>query len=213
MKVAVLVAVAIVAFAAIGSAQIRPSCSMPQLWEARVISFDPNERVYHNHTSEYRAFARYSYDGVYQRKRIFEEARFGSSPSQRFDILELYSIKKAYVTNLGTRQCLIYDIRHPFIAHDIPANATFEGYETLGAYPDYVTLTQWVLPNATRGDVTGTRYLTYTSQGCVPVRDDYFSNATGFTYTEFSDVTVGLHDPNIFNPPTGCKPAPPPPAY
>jgi hypothetical protein len=51
-------------------------------------------------------------------------------------------VLQAYVTNLGTRECKIYDITRPFISHEIPADAQFEGYETIGAYPDYVTLTQ-----------------------------------------------------------------------
>merc|ERR1711964_310048 len=50
------------------------------------------------------------------------------------------------------------------------------------------------------------RFQTFT-QDCVPVRDDRFSNATGFHYEEFSDVTLGFHDPNIFIPPTGCQSA------
>jgi hypothetical protein len=71
-----------------------------------------------------------------------EEYIHDSDPAERFDILELYSTKQAFVTNLGTRECKIYQITRPFIAHDIPANAQFEGYETIGAYPDYVTLSQ-----------------------------------------------------------------------
>ena len=59
------------------------------------------------------------------------------------------SSMQAYVTNLGTQQCLIYPIRSAFPSHDIPANASFEGYETLGSYPDYLTLTQWVQSNVT----------------------------------------------------------------
>ena len=35
----------------------------------------------------------------------------------------------------------------------------------------------------------GNRWLTYTSTGCVPVRDDYFSNATGFTCTSALNAT------------------------
>ena len=87
---------------ALASAQVRPLCSMPQVWEARRIEFDPNERVYHNHTSDFRSFARYAYDGTFQRKRIYEEVRFGTTPDQRFDILELHSVKLLYVTNIGT---------------------------------------------------------------------------------------------------------------
>ena len=40
------------------------------------------------------------------------------------------------------------------------------------------------------------------------MRDDKFSNNTGFHYEEFSDVTIGISDPNMFTPPTGCKAGP-----
>ncbi|OZA43274.1 MAG: hypothetical protein B7X84_03595 [Alphaproteobacteria bacterium 17-39-52] len=120
---------------------------------------------------------------------------------------------QAYVTDIDSRTCYYYPINWPFVAHDIPADAVFEGYESIGSYPDYVTLSQWIIANASSPSGVGHRYMTFTSQGCVPVRDDFFNNATGFSYMEFSDVTLGLHDPNIFVPPTGCKPAPPPPKF
>jgi hypothetical protein len=58
-------------------------------------------------------------------------------------------VHQAYVTNLGTKQCKIYTITRPWHGLDIPNNATFEGFETLGAYPDFVTLSQWIITNAT----------------------------------------------------------------
>lgn len=66
-----IVIAGVIALVALAAAQIRPSCSMPQLFESRIIAFDPNDRVYHNHSSDYRIFGRYSYDGIYQRRRIF----------------------------------------------------------------------------------------------------------------------------------------------
>lgn len=207
VRIALCLAV-VLAAVLLSEAQIKPLCNMPQVFEGRVISFDPNQRSYHNRTSAFRAHARLSYDGQYKRRRIFEEYVTGTSPEQRFDILELYQVKKAYVTNLGTRKCTIHDITFDWHPLDIPTNATFEGFETLGSYPDSVTLSQWFVGNATgpRGS-KGVRYKTFTTVGCVPVRSDFMSNATGFTYEEFSDVTLGLHDPNIFIPPTGCTPA------
>jgi len=33
-----------------------------------------------------------------------------------------------------------------------------------------------------------------------------FSNDTGFHFEEFTDLTIGFHDPNVFVPPSGCTP-------
>ena len=33
---------------------------MPEQWEARITAFDPNGRVYHNRTSEYRVYGKAS---------------------------------------------------------------------------------------------------------------------------------------------------------
>ncbi len=95
---------------------------MPQVWEGRRIAFDPNERVYHNHSSEFRVFSRYSYDGINLRKRIFvsswpfsirvfkyfqEEVQFGSTPADRFDILELHA-RGVVCTQVLCIECYLY---------------------------------------------------------------------------------------------------------
>jgi len=168
--------------------------------------FDPNQRNYHNHTSEYRIYGRYSYDGIGQRKRIIEYASFGDQAGERLDIIELYNIKKAYVTNIDTKECTIYDIEHPFGSHDIPASAIFQGYEIIGSYPDQLTLSQWFNPTDSFMGINGTQYLTFTEATCIPVRDDRFNDQTGFHYQEFSNVVLGFSDPNVFIPPSNCKP-------
>ena len=62
----------------------RPTHSdMPEQWEARRTAFDPNHRPYHNHTSDYRIYGRYSYDGVNLRKAHFDYASFGDEPTER----------------------------------------------------------------------------------------------------------------------------------
>eukprot|EP00051_Salpingoeca_urceolata_P032452 m.15813 g.15813 ORF g.15813 m.15813 type:complete len:241 (+) comp5095_c0_seq1:78-800(+) len=193
---------ALVAVAA-GLAIPQPKCHMPQQWEARVVRFDPNRRYYHNHTSEYRAYGRYAYDGDQQRKAWVEDLEYGNEHTEvRLSVLELFSEKKAYVTDLKTQECKIYPLEnadwHP---HDIPENATFHGFENIGGPADYVSLQQWHVHPDRHG---GFAYKTYTQQ-CVPVRSDHFNNATGFHFEEFSDVTIGIHDPSIWFPPTNCK--------
>lgn len=93
-------------------------------------ALSPNpQRSYHNHTSQYRVYSRYAYDGDNLRKHSFEYASFGDNPDERLEILELFKERKAYVTNLQTRACKVYNIpsSDSFLRHDIPDSAAFEG--------------------------------------------------------------------------------------
>merc|ERR1711990_177909 len=161
---------ALVALAAAGGMR----CKMPQQWEARRVSFDPNERYYHNHTSEYYDIGRYSYDGEGMRKRLLMDATFGNNPDIHLLILELYHEKNAYVLDLDTKKCKKFKITWEWHAHDIPLHAHFLGYETLGTWPSQLELAQF------RSELDGMfQFQTFTKDGCVPVRDDVYSNATG----------------------------------
>ncbi len=53
-------------------------------------------------------FGSYAYDGINDRKFTVEYASVGDQPGERLAILELYSTKRAYVTNLQTQKCLYY---------------------------------------------------------------------------------------------------------
>jgi len=204
MRAAVLALAVVALFAATAAAQT--PCKMPQLWSASRFEFDPNQRRYHNHTSEFRIAGKYAYDGVNERKWMRDEVRTGDDPQQEyFEILEIHQEKKAYVTDLRTKDCKIYTITEPFHRHDIHDGARFEGYEIYGSYPDSLTLSQWFTPNATYRGTSANFYQTFTDK-CVPVRDDKFGDAFGFTYEEFSDVSIGAN-PNIWIPPSNCKPS------
>jgi hypothetical protein len=192
--------------AAVIAVAVAQRCNIPPQWEARLVAFDPNERRYHNHTSNYNIYAHYVYDQVNARKFRVEEASFGDSGFRRLAILELYQTRRAYVTDLQTRDCTIYNINEPFFSHEIPANAEFYGYEYLGSSPYAIELSTWGA-DVTYAGQTGRWYGTYTTDNCVPVRSDIFFNTTGFHFEEFTNVVLGIGDPNVFIPPAGCRPA------
>ncbi|EGD74288.1 hypothetical protein PTSG_06297 [Salpingoeca rosetta] len=203
MKVAVvLAALALLGCTALASAQQK--CKMPQQWEARSTRFDPNRRPYHQHSSEYRTWGRYAYDGVNKRKWMLDMVVRGDIDHKRFMVLELYEEQEAYVTDLDTQECRVYNLTIPFHRHDINDDAEFIGYEILGSGEDSIQLSQWFTPNATYHGERSTDYQTFTMD-CVPVRDDHYAAATGFHYEEFSDVTIGISDPNVFIPNPACK--------
>ena len=72
-------------------------------------------------------YARYTYDGIGERKHIFELASFGDQPEERLEILELAKLGKVYVTNIDSRKCYVFNMNRPFHRHDIPTGASFEG--------------------------------------------------------------------------------------
>eukprot|EP00051_Salpingoeca_urceolata_P026307 m.476825 g.476825 ORF g.476825 m.476825 type:complete len:205 (+) comp20664_c0_seq1:63-677(+) len=199
------VALAVLALVAVAAAQIPARCSIAKQFEARQVKFDPNRRSYHNHTSEYQIFGRYSYDELNKRKFHHEEGQFGSDPAfHELYILELYNENKMYVTDVRSRECKVYSIDRPWYSHQISEHAKFRGYEIIGSGTESVELSQWVDETPIFGH-NNTRYQTFTVKGCAPVRDDHHNKETGFHYEEFSDVTLGFHDPNIWIPPTGCQ--------
>ncbi|EDQ91724.1 uncharacterized protein MONBRDRAFT_35848 [Monosiga brevicollis MX1] len=203
MKGLALVALALACLACANAQR----CDMPQEFEARVVRFDPDRRYYHNHTSQYRSYGAYAYDGVELRIWRREDITVGDSATDRVEVLELYKSQKAYVTNLTTGKCTSYNINFPFRHHDINPNARFVGYETLGNSEDSITLSQWVAVNQTyHGEPGAHVYQTFT-QECVPVRDDVMVPDSGFHYEEFTDVTLGVQDPNIWIPPADCHSA------
>lgn len=86
--------------------------------------------------------------------------------------------------------------------------ANFTGYETYGNGASALTLSQWGTSNYTYRGTSCNRYQTFTDH-CVPVRDDKYTPGTGgfgFVYEEFSNVVLGIINPNVFIPPPNCKP-------
>eukprot|EP00043_Microstomoeca_roanoka_P029539 m.22209 g.22209 ORF g.22209 m.22209 type:complete len:208 (-) comp9268_c0_seq1:208-831(-) len=203
MKAMLIAIFSAVVLAVCVSAQSR--CEMPQEWEARTVRFDPNRRPYLNHSSDYRTWGRYAYDGIDLRKWMLDEVVLGGGDNpKRYMVLELYREQQVYVTDLSNYECKIYDLTHRFHRHDINPNATFIGNEILGFGQDQILLSQWFANDTTYHGEPSTDYQTFT-MNCVPVRDDHYTEETGFHYEEFSDVTLGISDPNIWIPSPSCK--------
>jgi len=148
------------------------------------------------------------YDGIQARKWHRDQIQTGDDPRrQYFEVLELSAAKKLYVTELRSRSCTIYNTDGTFYRHDIDPRANFTGYEYIGSSPAALELSQWETRNFPFRDTIAHRYQTFTTSQCVPVRDDKYAQAFGFMYEEFSNVVLGIGDPNIFIPNPNCKPA------
>jgi hypothetical protein len=166
------------------------------------VSFDPNHRVYHNRSSDYYVHAHFFYDEELQAKRSIEFAEVANEAPVLFDILELFGEKVGYAINIREKTCKKFDIDYPFVPNTPPKFANFSGYATIGSSGiDGVDLAQYEARDEERGVAL---YQTYTARDCIPVRNDFISDDTGFHYEQHSDVTLGV-DVNVFEPPADCK--------
>jgi hypothetical protein len=173
-----------------------------QAWISNIVAFDPNHREFHNHTSDYFVHAHFFYDETIQAKRSIENAVVGDEKPALYDILELFTTKKAYVVDVATKTCKTYDIKYPFIPDTPPKFANFTGISTIGtAGIDGIDLNQYEAHDEEHGVAL---YQTYTSRDCLPVRNDHFSEDTGFHYEQHSDVNLKV-DPTVFAVPAVCS--------
>lgn len=155
-----------------------------QAWSSTIVEFDPNHREFRNHTSEYFVRGHHFYDETIQAKRVIDTGVIGNDQPQLFDILELFTTKKAYVIDLAAKTCKAFDINYPFIPATPPAFANFTGLTTIGtAGVDGLDLNQYEAHDAEHG---ASLYQTYTAKDCLPVRNDRFDEATGFHYEQHS---------------------------
>jgi len=168
-----------------------------------VVSFDPNHRVYRNESSDYYVHAHLAYDEELQAKRSIEYAAVANDKPQLLDILELFGEKRAYVVDIRAKTCKAYEIDYPFVPSTPPRFANFTGYATIGtAGIDGVDLAQYEARDEKRGVAL---YQSVTARDCIPVRNDFFSEDTGFHYEQHTDVVLGIPDRTIFDVPEVCR--------
>merc|ERR1719456_1018806 len=161
MQISTTVAIALTLFIAVQSAPVSiPSrCNVPSQWEARRVAFDPNERRFHNHSSEYHVMGRYAYDAKNQRKARVDDGEWAHETQGVYFVLELHEEKVWFVENIKTKECECGPITWPFHSHSVPEAAKFVGYEIIGSGSDSLELSQWVWD-----DDMGHHYMTVTKE-------------------------------------------------
>lgn len=151
------------------------------------MAFDPNQRVYHNRSSDYFVHAHFFYDETRQATRTIEFAEVGNEAPMLLDVLQIFADKTAYVTDIRSKACKKFPIDFPFRPSTPPAFANFSGLTTIGtAGIDGIDLSQYEARDEKRGEVY---YQTVTARDCIPVRNDFFSEETGFHYEQHSVST------------------------
>ncbi|XP_033127891.1 mammalian ependymin-related protein 1-like isoform X2 [Anneissia japonica] len=155
-----------------------------------------------NMEREYEVRAKMSYDARNLRKRYVDEVFINGDKRDYYDVLYLHNVGKEYRLNFQTKVCEVLPISREFRPIGIPLNGTFYGEATIGSKAEHG---EGVNVQAWGGDAEFGRYIgVWTLTGCLPVREGYYSNQTGFINTEFFDITLGISDPNVFIPPQEC---------
>lgn len=190
------------ALLAVGTqAQIGRLCSVPIAWEGKTSSY--------NYVRGTHDIGLVAYDSA--NRRVFEREVIASgTPGMKFyERIYFFDEKVMYtITQNGNRECIKQTIPsseqwRPF---GPPTNATLAQEINIGVVGEGFTANQFVLtPQRNRN---GYYYLgTYTYKDCAPVMEMIERTPGDVSHsmtTQFSDITLGIGDPNMFIPPANC---------
>ncbi|XP_054914553.1 ependymin-like [Poeciliopsis prolifica] len=175
-------------------------CTSPPLLTGSLSVSTQNEKL--------GAFAKYTYDALEQRIRLWE---FGSYNNKTFhlDVLLLYKYGVMYKINYRNQTCCKKHLHRGFHPLAVPQDASLLGQAVLGSSSGPG---QGVLVNTWTGQLhmrnTTVKYMsTVTEFGCVPVTTLVHSSRDGWMITSFFNNVMGLSDPQHLIPPRFCDDA------
>ncbi|XP_041635385.1 ependymin-like [Cheilinus undulatus] len=159
-----------------------------------------------SHDEELYAIARYLYDAIGERIRLFE---IGSYDNQTFsyDVLLLFREHVMYQIDDKDRTCQKLHLKDDFVPLAIPGDATFVNQVVLG---DSSRPGEGLLMNTWMGNMPdqGGRFLaSVTDFGCIPISIEYQDKPSGWLQTTYFDNVIGITDPELLIPPSFCEDA------
>lgn len=150
-------------------------------------------------------YAKYIYDALGERVRIFE---IGSYKNQSFkeDALLLFKEAVVYHISDGNRTCKKLPLKADFHPAAVPKDASLLGQFVLGSSSGPG---QGLLMNSWYGDIPkGGKYIiSMTEFGCIPVSTFAQTKEFGWVATSYFDNVIGIQDPSKLNPPDFCQKA------
>jgi hypothetical protein len=108
----------------IAVAQVPRPCTSPSRWEALVHSTNPKLNA------DLRG--RLSYDSVYQRTRILQEVKVGTTETY-YDIITLYETKLIYFINVKNGNCSHFSFDQPWRDFGVQPDARSRGEAYIGS--------------------------------------------------------------------------------
>jgi len=171
-------------------------CHSPDVFEAHAYQFDYQLNDFIR--------ARFSQDASMERISIFEEFR-DSEKRDVFHNIRLFREKMEYHINLKDNSCkskAIPDDEH-FRRIGVPESATFIAEAEIGSNAERnagVLIHLWVDQFTDGSNWMGQ----FAAHDCFPIHERVNTTQYGVIQTDFFDITLGISDPNVFIPPSGC---------
>merc|ERR1719474_253976 len=138
-------------------------------------------------------------------------------PSLSMTSFYCLELKKRFSVDLATGKCNVTDLQEPF--RHIEAGEDGQHYmgESTVGLPDPrtpgtgVLLASWNY-SVNRGHMKGHAFISFTRDDCIPVSESFSgieNVSTGKVQQirfqrHYYDVTIGLHDPQVFDIPAAC---------
>jgi len=186
--VVVVIALAYVA------AQDPQRCDAPNAFESYAVQIDPQEDDILR--------GKISYDDK-NKRTAWIAAYSQDNTTTYYQHIHLYKEQMKYMIDLQTNDCVSKADSRPWHHYGVPPNATFfrAAYVgTDGKKDAGILVNLWGY-----GDNIGGRWIgSYTDKDCLPVTDAFITNSTGWVHTSFFDITYGISDPTVFDPPSSC---------
>ncbi|XP_065829395.1 mammalian ependymin-related protein 1-like [Oscarella lobularis] len=193
---AVFALILTVASAHVFVAMAATPCDSPAQWEGHAsrYDYDASEHIMLN----------MSYDATNKRMHVREEINAVRPGREFHEIWAIYSKNVVYTLNLASMTCTKTTPTAPFRLIGIPSNATFEGDFFIGAGSNKLEVQEWsdriLVPTQPE-----TWIGTFTVPDCIPVKEVLRGNDVDHAVvTSFYDITAGIRNASIFDPPPQC---------
>jgi hypothetical protein len=178
-------------------------CDTPQAWEGRTSTF--------NYQLGTHDLGRTAYDAVHHRVYEHEEVSVDRPGRRFYSRIFLYEDRVMYTISSATGECTRTPIPAPQLwrPFGVPPNATFVQQVNIGVVGEGFTANEFKLTPQNHPE--GYFYRgTFTAKDCAPVMEQIERNLTDIGQSEqvmFTDIVLGIADPNVFIPPAACSPA------
>jgi len=167
-------------------------CTPPQ-WEGVEINYDLS--------TNFRAHFNFSYDQVKPRVRIYAVEEVNGA-RHRLETIILFAHQQIYHINHDTGVCFYQTFNPPFQPDCLTGNVTWQAAAIDGGS---LPVTIYETVNRQFQD-TIVSNVALTNPDNVPVQRDSYDQRSRLDHSLYWDVTLGIKNDNVFNPPANCTP-------
>ncbi|XP_069750355.1 ependymin-like isoform X2 [Narcine bancroftii] len=168
-------------------------CTSPDLFEGYISEMHPNQLR--------PAYGMFSYDAIHQRFYTSMLVYKDNKPEHQVDLF-LYNESVRYKFFLGNQTCMKFPLLTPFKPFGVPKDANFltQIYVGSPSVPEALLLMNIWNVTQDRGNVK----IGFSDYGCYPLYW-HIEFTDSWTLKSFVNLTLGIQDPTVFNPPLECE--------